>query len=107
MHRPLSSRRLHPRLNSIARWLAIPMTFVALLGSLPAHGAPGDIFSVSAPAIGTDPPKSADVREGDTAVSSQTGAFQYSYAIEIAPGRNGMVPHIALTYSSQAPIYGG
>jgi RHS repeat-associated protein len=40
-------------------------------------------------------------------VSTQTGALQYSYRIKVPPGRNGVAPSLALTYSSQAPIYGG
>jgi hypothetical protein len=62
---------------------------------------------MAAPAIGSDPPKAADVRTGDASVSTQTGALQYSYPIKVPPGRHGVAPSLALTYSSQAPTYGG
>jgi hypothetical protein len=72
-----------------------------------AQADPADIFQIGAPAIGTDPPKAASITDGDASVSSQTGALQYGYPIHVPPGRRGMQPHLALGYSSQAPIYGG
>jgi RHS repeat-associated protein len=72
-----------------------------------AHADPADIFQIGAPAIGSEPPKAASISDGDVSVSSQTGALQYGYSIHVPPGRRGMQPHLALSYSSQAPIYGG
>jgi hypothetical protein len=82
------------------------MATVAFFQLGPARGAPGDIFSIPAPVIGSDPPKASDITGGDASVSTQTGALQYSYPIRVPPSRNGMAP-LALSYSSQAPIYGG
>jgi hypothetical protein len=91
-----------------ARVLALGMALDALVAVRnPARAAPADIFDIGAPIIGAEPPKAADIQAGDTSVSSQTGALEYSYPIQVPPGRQGMQPHMALSYSSQAPIYGG
>ena len=74
----------------------------------PSFGSPGDVFETAVPVLnGGDPPKVRDIKDGDASVSTQTGALQYSYPIEVPPGRLGIEPHLALSYSSQAPIYGG
>src|SRR5882672_10705481 len=103
MRRRLASRRF----GLAARALALSMVLVAVVGIGPAHGAPGDVFSLGAPVIGSPAPKTADIGDGSASVSTQTGALEYSYPIAVAPGRHGMQPHLALSYSSQAPIYGG
>jgi hypothetical protein len=85
----------------------IAMALVTFASLNPAWGDPGDIFTTSAPVIGAEAPKATPLAAGDSSVSEQTGAFQYSYPIKVPPGRHGMQPHLALSYSSQAPIYGG
>lgn len=92
-------RRVHAT-NLSARTLAATLAVATLWTTSPAHGDPADIFSVGAPAIGSAPPKASDIRSGDASVSA-TGALQFSYPIVVPPGRNGMQPSIALSYSSQ------
>ena len=47
--------------------------------------------------IGSEPPKAADIKEGDASVSTQTGALQYSFPLVVPPGRQGAAPHLALS----------
>ena len=97
------SRQTAPRGRLLAAFLAT----TAVLQLHPAIGAPGDIFTLPAPVIGADPPKATDIKDGDASVSTQTGALQFSYPIQLPPGRNGVAPQLSLGYSSQAPTYGG
>lgn len=91
----------------IVRATATFMAVMAVLQIRPATGAPGDIFTISAPAIGSDPPKATDIKDGDASVATQTGALQYSYPVIVPPGRNGVAPQLSLAYSSQGPTHGG
>ena len=95
------------RSNRSARALCAAMALVTFALLNTARGDPGDIFTTSAPVIGAEAPKAMPLAAGDASVSEQTGAFQYSYPIKAPPGRNGIKPNLALSYSSQAPIYGG
>ena len=102
--RQLSPNRRAQRVR--ARALVAMTAAMSLLAVRPVSSDPSDIFSIGAPAVGSPPPKASDLRVGDASVSP-TGAFQYSYPIAVPPGRQNMQPALSLTYSSQAPIYGG
>jgi len=95
------------RRSAFAQGIAALMATIALFQIRTAAGSPGDIFTVPAPLIGADPPKATDIKDGDASVATQTGALGYTFEIETPPGRNGVRPHLALSYSSQAPLYGG
>ena len=93
--------------TAMTRGCAALMATVAVFSTATtAMSAPADVFSSPAPVAGSDPPKAAELRAGEAAVSTQTGAMQYSYPISLPPGRGGMVPSVSLNYSSQAPLYG-
>lgn len=82
--------------------------FGLLLASGQSIAGPADnIVQMTAAQFGTPKPDSVNLPSGSSKVASRTGAFEYSYVIEVPPGRLGMQPSLALNYSSQNPIYGG
>ena len=93
--------------STLARCTAAVMISVAVLQFGPAKGAPADVFITPAPALTAELEKAAELRDGDVSVASQTGALQYGYPIATPPGRQGMAPRLALSYSSQGATYGG
>lgn len=80
---------------------------LAVTMASPLWAAPGDITRVPAPSLGANPPAAREIAAGDTTVSTQTGAFQYTFRIAVPPGRLGVQPNLALSYSSQGANYGG
>lgn len=88
------------------RALSLGMAMVAVV-QLTAGAAPGEFMTTPAPALTSEQPKPTALNAGDASVSNQTGAMQYSYPIQVPPGRHGMQPALSLAYSSQEPIYGG
>jgi hypothetical protein len=107
----MATTNRNPRLI-FRRLVATALAAIAIVGNPDAparraYAAPADITSTAAPALGKDAPAGAAIKGNEASVSGQTGALQYSYPITVPPGRNGMAPSLALSYSSQAPIYGG
>jgi RHS repeat-associated protein len=93
-----------PRRARIVRLLST----LALFGLVnPGFGSPGSVLDMDVPILGGDLPKSREIADGDGSVSTQTGAFQYSYPIAVPPGRLDVQPSLTLNYSSQAPLLGG
>lgn len=68
---------------------------------------PSDILDVDGPIAENKAPDAVEIGAGSGLVSSQTGAFQYSYPIAVPPGRIEVQPALALSYSSQGPRHGG
>lgn len=94
------------RLPVACRALATAMALAVVTAARPALSNPADIFETAAPVIDSSPPPVTPSDTGESSVSAN-GSLEYSYPIKVPPGRHGMQPHIALHYSSQAPIYGG
>ncbi len=86
-------------------WLGV-LTGALALGLPAAFGAADDPFAVALPGRDTQAPEGLSFA-GEGSVSEQQGSASFSYPIEVPPGRNGMAPSLALSYSSSAPLRGG
>ena len=104
MKRTKHSRSARGPLHGLALLLGASLPIV--LQNSVGWSEPADITHMAAPMLGADAPAARDVAAGDASVSTQNGTLSYSYPIVVPPGRGGAAPQLALSYSSQAPIYG-
>ncbi|MEN8129173.1 MAG: RHS repeat-associated core domain-containing protein [Pseudomonadota bacterium] len=79
---------------------------MTLIVSANLYSAPGDIVEVSAPVLSGSSPEANDIKDGDSNVATQTGAFNYLIPISVPPGRGDATPSLSLNYSSQSGTYG-
>jgi RHS repeat-associated protein len=97
-------------MRHLARNLALAGPTIALLAlcaTRTSSAYPADVFTAGSPLKGPAVHPRVEVPMGSWAVSPQTGAATYSFGIPVPPGRNGMAPQLALSYSSQNPLRGG
>ena len=87
----------------LIRWAS----FAVVFASASVLAAPANITESSGSVASIEAPAGTEISAGDGKVSGQTGSFGYTIPIAVPPGRLGAEPSIALSYSSQAPLYGG
>ncbi|NUP11076.1 MAG: hypothetical protein HOW73_33950 [Polyangiaceae bacterium] len=82
------------------------VTASSLLGQSLAGAYPSDVFATASPVPSPNTTDPADPAHAPENVDA-TGAVTYSIPVPTAPNRQGLVPSLALTYSSRNPVRGG
>jgi len=98
--------RLRSSSSSRLPLAGVALGVVATLSSY-ALASPADPFAVALPGKDTAAPEGVTGASIDAQVNEQQGAASYAYPIVVPPGRNGMAPHLALSYSSSGALRGG
>ncbi|MBL9017452.1 MAG: hypothetical protein JNL83_24905 [Myxococcales bacterium] len=85
---------------------AVPLLALAI--GLPFAAAdPRDPFTMALPSRDTKPPEGIAAKQETHSVVEQQGTASHSIPIEVPPGRLGMQPNLALSYSSGGSLRGG
>ncbi|MBV7339957.1 hypothetical protein KFU94_69465 [Chloroflexi bacterium TSY] len=95
------------RIYKLLFFLQVFVVTISLLVPQVSYAAPGDVFSSASPALSGEAPAAHRFDQQTEHVNRQTGALSYRYPIVVPPGRLGMAPSIALSYSSEGAVYGG
>lgn len=91
--------------SSLVRACSVTAGFLLMVCvTVVASAAPGDALLVNSPGV---TPDATPVEGHDGDVALKTGAFQYNVPIVVPPGRLGVEPQLALSYSSHAGLRGG
>ena len=93
-------------MNRTLRSLMAMSALVPFLATNVAHGYTTEVFDAVNPVAQTTAAHESKQGDGPEHVDA-SGAAVYSIPIPTAPNRGGLVPELALTYSSRNPIRGG
>ena len=95
-------RRFRASALCVSAWSSAALTLCA---GLVAAG-PADMFESPGAIAEGKAPDALELKVGDGNVATKTGGYTLSYPIEVPPGRLDAAPSLALSYASQAPLYG-
>ncbi len=94
-------------LRRIANAATLAIVCLGVFGVSSLFAEPADVLDNSGTISEAKAPDATAIEVGNGSVSTQTGAFQYSFPIAVPPGRMGVQPSVSLSYSSQSAKHGG